>query len=46
LKKSKLQVPSPKESPNFKFHNATPGVEVLELEISLELGTWDLELIP
>jgi hypothetical protein len=39
---SKFQVPSSKEAPNFKIQT-NAGFWILELEISLELGTWNLE---
>src|SRR5581483_10848419 len=41
---SKSQAPSSREAPSFKIQNAPSPYWSLVLEVSLELGTWNLEL--
>jgi hypothetical protein len=41
----KFQHPSSREAPNFKLQNRPGDYWMLELEVSLELGAWNLELL-
>jgi hypothetical protein len=45
VESSNIQHPNSREAPNFKLQNRPGDYWMLELEVSLELGAWNLELL-